>query len=206
MLRFYAPTHSGIYEPSDLHQLLVRQTQQPDNRIKTKQLGRISQLLEFETSTVSDYSRPWKRSMKLVASDPVGPKLLDEMHRSSQGVFAVIAGKSSREVVGLLNKDDIGLKSSGLIRDHMHGNVETINEDEPIEKSLAKFALSGQALLIVISSADEVIGTITLRDALSSLLAEDNLEEDAVAPTEEVEVSSDVPMLNLEQGGLNESS
>lgn len=207
--RYYDQGHTGIYENEDLHQVLVRQELQTDNRISAVQLGRLRKFLAFETAVVSQYQTDWKNIMKLSADAPISPLLLDEMHQSGQTAFPVTKTKNSKSLVGILNRDDVGLKSDGRIADHMHSNVRYIKQDEPMESALAKFALSGQVMFVVINKAEDIVGALTLKDALGSLLAPDNRNIMAG----EDEVSSPGPNsdnlltdLELETGDSNEST
>lgn len=199
LLAIYAPRHNGIFENEDLHELFNAQGEQQDNRIKSEQLIRLRRFLEFESTSVSSCLKPWDKTLKLFADNPVGPKLLDEMHRSKQSTFIVLASKSNPNPVGILNKEDIGLKSDGLISQYMHGKVDKINEDAVIEQALAKFSLSGQTILVVVSNSEEIIGTIVLKDALASMLAVD------VKPHKEEQINSDLIVeeadISTEQGG-----
>lgn len=165
--------HTGIYELEDLKEIINRQAVQQDNRISDLQLGRLAKLLVFESTTVGKYMTPLKGIMTIAADEPIGPILLDDMHNSGQVAFPVTVKKNDPKLVGILNKDDVGLKSQGKVADYMHEPVIYINEDEPIENALAKFSLSGRALLIVNNHKHQTVGVLTLKDALSSILSPD---------------------------------
>ena len=171
--RLYEAPHTGIYEGEDLRALLQRQARQSDNRISATQLGRLGKLVEFEQAKVGDYFRPWKESLKLTLDEQVSPKLLDEMHRSQQSAFAVVKKSGSKDIVGLLTKDSVGLKSQGKVSDYLHENAEFIDEDGSIEDALKLFAFGGQPMLIVRDKDGEVSGTLGLKEALGALLAPD---------------------------------
>lgn len=168
--RYYGQPHTGLYESEDLHRVLTQQENQADNRIAVVQLGRVKKLLAFEAASVADYFRPWEEIVKLTAGEPIGPKLLDDLHRSGQTTFPVTKTKSNQELVGILNKEDVGLKSQGLVRDHMRLPPRTINQEETMESALAQFSLSGQVFLIVVDNDQQISGGLSLKDALSSLL------------------------------------
>jgi len=166
--------HTGIYELEDLKEIITRQALQQDNRISDLQLGRMAKLLVFESTTVGKYKTAWKGIMTIAANEPIGPILLDDMHNSGQVAFPVTIKKNDPKLVGILNKDDVGLKSQGKVADFMHEPVIYINEDEPIENALAKFSLSGRPLLIVNNHKHQIVGVLTLKDALSSILSPDS--------------------------------
>ncbi len=168
--RKYRLQHTGLYEPVDLYQTLIMQEAQTDNRINPTQIGRLKKLLAFENALVKDYQKPWESTMKLTAQDPIAPKLLDEMHKSGQNVFPVLKSKSVKTPVGIINKEDVGLKSEGTIGDHMRSPVRFLDQDETMESALAKFAISGHSLFLVSDGNDGIVGTLTLKDALGSIL------------------------------------
>lgn len=166
----YSRRHTGMYEVDDLQAILLAQEQQPDNRMSKKQLERIKKILAFEHARVHQYARPWEEIKKLVANEPIGPLLLDELHRSHQSAFPVTKTKSTKQIIGILNQEDVGLKSTGCVSDHMRQPIRYISEDDTIEQALAKFSLSGQSMLVVINKVEQISGTLALSDALGSLL------------------------------------
>lgn len=197
--------HTGLYEPEDLHKVLERQEVQLDNRISAVQLGRLKKLLAFEQAKVSDYMVEWSKVMKLNSEDFVGPKLLDEMHKSGQSAFPVMKGQSSKSAIGVLNKEEVGLMSEGRVADHMHQPIVHAKQKESMESALAKFALSGQSLLLVTDNSVETVGVLTLKDALGSLLAPAGRNIPAVEhhPGHQDELARE---LDLDTGGINEST
>ena len=201
----YRLQHTGLYESEDLYQTLIMQEAQTDNRISPTQIGRLKKLLAFETALVKDYQKPWGKTMKLSAQDPIGPKLLDDMHKSGQTVFPVLKTKTSKTVVGITNKEDIGLKTEGTVGDHMKSPVRHLDQDESMESALAKFAMSGHTLFLVSDDNDDIVGTLTLRDALGSILAPETKGKRKVAETVETqEAVTDHDINNLEE--INEST
>ncbi len=171
--KHYPDRHTRIYEPEDLRKFLQKQSTQQDNRISPQQIDSLSRLISLDKLLVREYFRPWKESIKLIADENVGPKLLDDLHRSKQTSFLVVKNKSSREVVGVLRKDILGLKSRGPVADYMNDQVDSISSDTPIEKALALFASSGQSLLVVTEpygDRDEIVGTISVKEALDAML------------------------------------
>lgn len=200
--KYYPIAHTGLYEPEDLDQLVERQLEQADNRISTKQLGRIKKLLVFESAVVSTYTQPWSALMILAANDPIGPIMLDELHKSKQTSFVVTKTAKDHQVVGILNRTDVGLNSQGKVADYMHHPVVYVQEDELIESALAKFATGSQILLVVVNKDHLPIGVLTLKDALKALLSPmskrqaSSVNKDGLLMTKET----------VKSGGLNETT
>jgi CBS domain containing-hemolysin-like protein len=178
--RRYPPLHTKIYESEDLRMFLQRQARQEDNRISPAQLSRLFKLIDFESAKVKDFYRPWKQTLKLVPEDIIGPKLLDEMHKSKQNAFVVVKNKNSRQVIGVLNQATVGLHSEGKVRDHMENSIEVINEFNSIERAFNQFASGVSPVLVVTDQENEALGIITLKDALKAWLElEDHVREPA---------------------------
>lgn len=175
----YLPSHTKIYEGEDLRTFLQRQARQEDNRISPAQLARLFKLIDFESAKVKDFYRPWSQTLKFMPGDVVGPKLLDEMHKAQQSAFLVVKNRNSRQVMGVLNQSSVGLHSTGKVCDHMEEDVETINEHEPIEAAFSQFAASSTTLIIVTDKESEVVGVLTLKDALKALLDLEDNKDDA---------------------------
>ncbi len=190
--------HTGIYESEDLQALLLLQENQADNRLSATQIGRLHKLLVFESAKVSHYMIEWKNIMTVHADEPIGPKLLDDMHKSAQTVFPVYGVKSSAVLLGTLNKDDVGLKTEGRVADYMRTPVRYLNKDESMENALAKFALSGQALCVVVSKDHKPIGVLTLKDALGSILTPQSKTNPRSSSNDNSETESTITEMNIE--------
>ncbi len=186
-LRSNRTKHTGIYESEDLYALLLKQETQADNRMTQLQLGRLHKLLVFETANVSHYMVAWNQVMSLHADEPIGPKLLDDMHKSGQTVFPVYASQKSKTLVGTLNRDDVGLKTEGTLADYMRTPVRYLSQDESMESALAKFALSGQTLFVVTAQDRKPVGILTLKDALGSILTPRSKKEAHAGHSDELD-------------------
>jgi CBS domain containing-hemolysin-like protein len=184
----YNEIHTGVYEYQDLRGFLRIQAQQPDNRISPQQLSRLAKLVAFEEAKVNHFFKPWKATIKLAESDIVGPKLLDEMHRSKQLSFAVTKQRNSHQICGVLSRDVVGLSSEGRVSDYMRSDFATIGRDDSMEDALLSFAHSSVPLLIVLDKESEAVGTLSLKDALDALLV---LDKPAVVNKAEVPAEID---------------
>ncbi len=190
--------HTGIYESEDLQALLYAQERQADNRISATQIGRLHKLLVFESARVNHYMVDWKNIMTLHADEPIGPKLLDDMHKSKQTVFPVYGPKGSKTLSGILNRDDVGLKTEGRVADYMRTPVRYLSKDEPMESALAKFALSGQTLFVVNSGDHKPLGVLTLKDALGSILTPQTKPENRSPASNDLKPEANIESLNIE--------
>lgn len=165
---------TGLYEPADLLDLLKRQARQPDNRINAAQFDTIAGALNFDGKTVGDAMRPRAKVKWVLASETIGPMVMDELHKTGQRRFAVvreISKSADPEVLGVLYLQDLldHLEDHGHIRDLMHSPAVFINESCNLRQALDQFLQSGAMLLVVINNFDEVSGVITLEGILQQI-------------------------------------
>jgi len=176
MAGYYPIAHSGIYEVDDLRYLLTRQLAQSDNRIDPKDIKRLERMLMLDRVKVKEQTILLADLLVLSGDDLIGPKLLDELYRSAQSCFLVTSSKRSHHLVGVLNKEDVGLNTQGKVRDFIHNSIIFINANDSMEKALKTFALQGSCLLAVTNQDKELVGAISLRDSLGFLLNSNNLK------------------------------
>jgi CBS domain containing-hemolysin-like protein len=165
---------TGLYEPADLLELLRRQARQPDNRISAAQFDTIAGALDFSDKTVGDIMTPRAKVKWVLASETIGPMVMNELHKTGQTRFAVvreISKAANPEVLGTLYLQDLldHLEDKGRIRELMHSPAIFINESQNLRQALNQFLQSGAMLLVVVNNFDEVSGVITLEDILQQI-------------------------------------
>ncbi len=174
--------HSGIYEREDLLELLDRQKSQIDNRLSERELKAARGALTFGDKMVGSVMTPRQDVVWVNKDDPIGPKLMDDLHKTSFTRFPVISGSAkptNPEVVGVLYLTDLlkNLENSGRVNDIMKRDAHFINESHSLEQALDGFLKSGQHLLIVVNNFEEVVGVLTLEDVLGQILGEKIADE-----------------------------
>ena len=123
-----------------------------------------------------------RRLVKMVvASDPIGPVLMDELHDSGFSRFPVVkeASKTANpEIVGMLYMHDlVGHLEKGRVRDVMKKKVYFINETQSLKEALAAFIRTEHQLLVVVNNFEEIVGIITIEDVLEQILGEKIVDE-----------------------------
>ncbi|MBI2285527.1 CBS domain-containing protein [Candidatus Saccharibacteria bacterium] len=171
----YPPT--GLYEKEDLLEFLKIQARQPDNRIPSSDLKTAGSALSLGDRTIGDVMLP-RRQIKWVAvGDPIGPMVMDELHKSGQVRFPVVketTKAANPEVVGVLYHNNLleHMEDKGRIRDIMHPGVSYINESRNLRGALDGFLKSGQLLLVVVNNFEEVVGVVTLEDIFGKIFGD----------------------------------
>lgn len=175
LTRRLLPQHSGLFETSDLLDLLDLQAAQPDNRITPEELTLVRRILAFSDQTVLDVLRPRSAVKVVCAEDAIGPILLDELHAAEQPAFLVKPKPRSKEFVGMLLLDRIDIHTSAKIGDIMAPAPETILDTTPLSAALRR--LQGHTLLAVVDDDGEFMGTLSLAEIVAHLFGPSVVEE-----------------------------
>ncbi len=169
--------HSGMYEKSDLLNLLRHQADQADNRIDKTELQIAASALKFSDQKIGDVLIP-KRGVKSVSADEtIGPLVMDELHKSGHSRFPVYEGKKDNIVGILYLRDLVDVKQGGQVKSLMHKRVAYVHEDRPLNDALQACLKTHQQLLVVINEFEEYVGVITLEDVLEQVIGQPIVDE-----------------------------
>lgn len=173
----HVQVHTGLYEKSDLVELLERQKDQPDSRITPDEATMMQHAISFGDELISDVLTP-KRVMKTVAaSDPIGPLLMADLHKSGHSRFPVYDGESDN-IVGILYLHDlVGARETGLVADVMSRKLTYVHEDFTLEHALQVFLKTKQHLFLVVNSFEELVGILTIEDVLERMIGKQIVDE-----------------------------
>jgi CBS domain containing-hemolysin-like protein len=169
--------HTGLYERTDLVDLLERQKHQPDSRITPSEIALLQHSLTFGDKLVADALTP-KRVVKMVAaSDPVGPILMDELSKSGHSRFPVYDEKRDN-IVGILYLHDlVGARKTGRVDGVMNARLTYVHEDFSLYQTLQAFLKTKQHLFLVVNSFEELVGIITIEDVLEQMIGRAIVDE-----------------------------
>jgi len=173
--------HTGLYEKSDLLEVLGRQNKQSDSRIHEGDLQIAANAMTFGDKLVRETMTP-RRVVKIInVNDSVGPLLMDDLHKSGFSRFPVVKDSvksASPQIVGTLYLNNlIGYEGGGKVKDLMKPEVYFINEDCNLRQALNAFLKTHHHLLIVINSFEEMVGVISLEDVLEQILGKQIIDE-----------------------------
>jgi CBS domain containing-hemolysin-like protein len=169
--RYVSDQHTGLYERADLMDLIERQLRQEDSRFSAEELMIAAQALSFNDYTVHDIVTPWSNVKTIIASDVVGPVVIDEAHRSGQPLIPVFDA-NEQQLVGMLRVQQLGIKTDGQVSDLMDQTVYYLHEDDSLTEALHAFYVTNQPLFVVLDSAGHNVGVITMAAMLQQLLGE----------------------------------
>ena len=172
-----ADSHTGMYEKEDIIELLKQQKKQTDNRISKEEIDIAINSLKFGEKLVREIMIP-RRVVKTVnASEPVGPVLMDELHKNGHSRFPVYQDKPDNIVGTLYVKDLIDIKHGGQVKDIMKKDVYYVREDQPLGHALQAFLKTKHHLFIAVNNFEEMVGVITIEDVLEQVLGKPIMDE-----------------------------
>jgi metal transporter CNNM len=169
--------HTGLYEKTDLIELLEQQKGQVDSRIAPNEIALLQHSLSFGDRLVVDALVP-KRVVKMIAGDEtIGPILMDELAKSGHSRFPVYSEKRDN-IVGILYLHDlVATKKTGRVDAIMSKKLTYVHEDFTLYQTLQAFLRTKQHLFLVVNSFEELVGIITIEDVLEQMIGRQIVDE-----------------------------
>lgn len=161
--------HTGVFERGDLLALIKQQQLQEDNRLSQEELDIVRHTLQFDDLQVSDGFTPRQNLKTILASDIVGPILINELHELHQD-FVLVSERPRGPIIGTLAFKQLSIKTSGHVRDVMDPTVYYVNEEDSLRDVLHAFFTTNHPLFVVVNSSEDYLGIITVQDILRTLL------------------------------------
>lgn len=169
--------HTGLYEKSDLIDLLEQQRGQPDSRISESEIELLQHALAFGDMLVADVLVPQRVVKKVASIEAIGPVLMDELNRSGFSRFPVYEGTQDNIVGILYLRDLVGVRKSGTVADVMNRKLTYVHEDFTLYQALQAFLKTKRHLFLVVNSFEELVGIITIEDVLEQMIGRPIMDE-----------------------------
>jgi len=169
--------HTGLYEKSDLAELLQEQKDQPDNRIAPGEIELLTHALSFGDKLVSDVLIPKRVVDEVSVDEAIGPVLTDELHKSGHSRFPVYEGKKDNIVGILYLRDLIMNKKTGTVRSVMKTHLSYVHEDFTLYQTLEAFIKTKHHLFLVVNEFEEFVGIITIEDVIEQMTGKVIMDE-----------------------------
>lgn len=163
--------HTGLFERSDLVELIEQQQRQTDSRLSDEELEIARRALNFSEYKVRDVLIPRKNVKTVLARDTIGPVLIDEMHKNAYG-YALVRDTPKGDLVGTLAFKQLGIESQGQVQGIMNKDIFYVHENDPLSQALHTFFATHQPLFIVVNSSEEYVGIVTVEGILRQLLGD----------------------------------
>jgi CBS domain containing-hemolysin-like protein len=176
--RYFPPqVHSGLYEKDDLLSLIQQQRLQPDNRIPHGEIEMALHALTFGDKQVADVLIPKRVVAMVKADEPIGPSLMDELHKSGHSRFPVFEGKDDNIVGILYLRDLITTRKTGTVKDLMKPHITYVHEDFTLYQTLQAFLKTKRHLFLTVNSFEEFTGIITIEDIIEQIVGKAIVDE-----------------------------
>lgn len=179
LIRGVAPPPSDIVLGSKEELLhLVKESQ---NIVTATQKRTITAMLTFDERPVSAVMTPRSMMATVSAQATLGPKMLDDLHRTGHSRFPVVEGDIDH-IVGVLYTRRLAMSDRlpSMVRQAMDDQVYYIHQEAPLGRALTSFVRSQHHLFVVINDYHETVGVITLEDVVEALLGRQIVDEDDV--------------------------
>lgn len=161
--------HTGVFERSDLLDLIEQQQAQADNRLSTEELEIVRRALSFDEFSVADVLTPRKQVPVVKADDTTGPILIDELHKSGKA-YALVRETPKGPYVGSIDIARLGITTTGTVRDIMNPTIYYLHEADSLTEALHVFFATNHALFLVVNSFEEFVGIVSIEDVLKQLV------------------------------------
>jgi CBS domain containing-hemolysin-like protein len=169
--------HTGLYEKSDLVELLEAQKGQADSRVSADEIELLTHALTFGDRLVADALVPRRVVRMVSAEEAVGPILMGELHKSGHSRFPVYEGKHDN-IVGVLHLHDlVSAKQTATVASLMNRRLTYVHEDFSLYQTLQAFLKTKQHLFLVVNSFEEFVGIITIEDVLEQMIGKPIVDE-----------------------------
>lgn len=165
----YTEAHTKLFEREDLLELIAQQQRQVDSRFTTEELEIAKRALQFDEHKVADVMTLKTEVKAAIASDTLGPILIDELHKSEQD-FVLVRESAKGKFVGHLPIKQLGIKTTGKVSDVMQQPVYYLHEDDTLSEALHAFFVTNHPLFLVVNSFEEFVGIVTVESILKQLL------------------------------------
>ena len=163
----YPAAHTGLFERTDVLQLIHQQADQPDSRLSIEELAIVQRALTFGDYLVRDILTPRSAVQTVAATETLGPILIDELHKSTTPF--VLVTDADETIVGSLEVQKIGLQSSGPVTNHLSA-AYFLHESDTLREALHAFFVTNYPLFVVVNSFEEYVGIVTMESVLRQLL------------------------------------
>lgn len=167
--RYTATLHTGLFERSDVIDLIERQQHQADNRLSEEELEIIKRALSFSDYKVNNVLTPRKAIKVVLAGDTIGPILIDELHKTGQD-YALVRETPKGPFVGTLSLKRLTIQTQGQVKDVMDNTVYYVHENDVLSEALHAFFVTNHPMFVVVNSFEEYVGIVTVENVLHQLL------------------------------------
>ena len=154
-----------VFDSSDLIKFIEHQSKKKESRLDRDDLEFTKTALKLSETKVKELCLKWSKVKKLGSDQKIGPILLDELYKKKQSYVPVIS--QDKEVIGVLNVNNLNLDRSDKIIDHISTKINFIDEEDTISDLLLAINKTGSEVFVVVDYASKYSGIISYLDILN---------------------------------------
>jgi len=167
----------SIYSREELYKIL-EEHKIAETDIEEDEAQIVRHALSFGTKLVREIMTPRRMVLSVSADEPIGPILIDELHKSGHSRFPVYNDKNAQNFIGILYLHDlVGRKDGGTAKNLMHTEVYYVHEEQPLDYALRIFLKTNHHLLVVVNTFEEFVGVLSFEDVIEQILGKQIMDE-----------------------------
>ena len=171
---------SKIYSKEELYKIFEDHKLSKYSDITENEVRIVRHSLTFGDKHVRDVMTPRRVVVTVSADEPVGPVLIDDLHKSGYSRFPVFNDKKTQNFIGTLYLHDlVGLKvkSGEYVKDVMRKAVYYVHEEESLNYALKVFLKTNHHLLVVVNTFEEFVGVVSFEDVIEEIIGKQIVDE-----------------------------
>lgn len=168
----------GVYSKEELYKILEEHESSEYSDIEDDEIEIVRHALSFGAKQVREVMTPRRVVVSVSSDEPIGPILIDELHKSGHSRFPVYNDKKSQNFIGTLYLYDlIGRKEGGLAKDAMRKAIYYVHEEESLDYALKVFLKTNHHLLVVVNTFEEFVGVLSIEDVIEQIIGKQIIDE-----------------------------
>lgn len=168
----------SVYSKEELYKILEEHKISRLSDIEEDEVQIVRHALSFGDKQVREIMTPRRVVVSVSADEPIGPILIDELHKSGHSRFPVYNDKNAQNFTGILYLHDlVGRKDGGTAKNVMHTEVYYVHEEQPLDYALRIFLKTNHHLLVVVNTFEEFVGVLSFEDVIEQILGKQIMDE-----------------------------
>lgn len=105
-------------------------------------------------------------------NEPIGPILMDELHKTGQQYFPVREQKKKNIIGSLRLKDIVGATEGGIAKDYMKNELFYLNSNNTSVDMLNAVIKTDASFFMVINKDQKIVGSVSFNEVIKKLMGE----------------------------------
>lgn len=168
----------SVYSKEELYKILEEHKISKYSDIEEDEIQIVRHALSFGDKQVREIMTPRRMVVSVASDEPIGPILVDELHKSGFSRFPVYNDKKAQNFIGTLYLHDlVGRRDGGTAKDVMRKDVYYVHEEESLDHAMKVFLKTNHHLLIAVNTFEEFVGVISFEDVVEQIIGKQIVDE-----------------------------